>query len=350
MGNGVSNMKNSNFSSFIEDMMRFASSADSPDNIINSLLKYICENLKSDRAYIFEENPTGGYDNTYEYCREGVSAEIDNLQNVPYENLIEVWFTEYKKSRNILIYDLEEYRKTSEAVYQILKPQGVSTLVTGPIEINGKYIGFYGVDNPPAEIMETVSELIDMMDFIISMMIRIRDYTRAVENSSLTDVLTGCRNRKALDWAYEGMYRKDIPISVLMCDLNGLKYKNDTEGHKAGDRYLCDAADALRECFGSKNVYRIGGDEFVVVRFSDTYDEIMQIKKDFEKLCIKKEISFAVGIEYYESAEESFEAVLQKADQKMYEEKRSFYENSGKDRRRRNQIQTFMKAQHWIEK
>lgn len=343
-------MKNNNYSSFIEDMMRFASSADSPDNIINSLLRYICENLKSDRAYIFEQNAKGTFDNTYEYCRSGVSAEIDNLQNVPYENIIEVWFNEYKKSHNILIYDLEEYRKTSEKVYQILKPQGVSTLVTGPIEINGKYVGFYGVDNPPAEIMETISRLIDMMEFIIDMMIRIRNYTKAIEESSLTDTLTECRSRKALEWAYDEKYRKDTSISVLMCDLNGLKAKNDTEGHKAGDEYICSAAKALKECFGSENVYRVGGDEFVVVRLSDTHSEILQMLDKLEKTCSEYNISFSAGLEYKEITEEdSFESILQKADQKMYESKRNYYENSGKDRRRRNQIRTFMKAQHWIE-
>ena len=46
--------------------------------------------------------------------------------------MLEAWFTEYKKSHNIIIYDMEQYRSISEAMYHILKPQGIQTLVTKP--------------------------------------------------------------------------------------------------------------------------------------------------------------------------------------------------------------------------
>ena len=58
-----------------------------------------------------------------------------------------------------MIYDMEEYRNTSDALHHLLKPQGIQTLVTGPIKINEKYIGFYGVDNPPIEYMDNISIL-----------------------------------------------------------------------------------------------------------------------------------------------------------------------------------------------
>ena len=185
-----------NYEKFITDMIRYASSAESPDYIIQQILKYICENLDSDRAYIFEDNLDGTFRNTYEWCREGVSEQIDNLQRVPYEGMLDAWFLEYEKSHNIMIHDIEEYRKVSESMYHILKPQGIRTLVTGPIEVNGKYIGFYGVDNPPLELMDNISTMINMMEFVISMMIRIRNYAREVEENALRDQLTGCRSRK----------------------------------------------------------------------------------------------------------------------------------------------------------
>lgn len=87
-------MEKINHEEFITEMIRYASSAESPDRIINQILQYICQNLRSDRAYIFEDNLDGTYSNTYEYCREGVSAEIENLQNVPYDGMLEAWFTE----------------------------------------------------------------------------------------------------------------------------------------------------------------------------------------------------------------------------------------------------------------
>ena len=88
----VVHMEKINHEEFITEMIRYASSAESPDRIINQILQYICQNLRSDRAYIFEDNLDGTYSNTYEYCREGVSAEIENLQNVPYDGMLEAWF------------------------------------------------------------------------------------------------------------------------------------------------------------------------------------------------------------------------------------------------------------------
>ena len=70
---------------FITDMIRYASSAESPDYIIQQIIKYICENLIPTGHIFFEDNLDGTFRNTYEWCREGVSEQIDNLQRVPYE-------------------------------------------------------------------------------------------------------------------------------------------------------------------------------------------------------------------------------------------------------------------------
>ena len=119
-----------------------------------------------------------------------------------YEGIIETWFAQYQESNNVIIHDIEECKKTSEAIYERLKPQGVNTLVTGPIKINGKIVGFYGVDNPPEEKLHEISNEIDMIEFMIEFMIRLRDNADALEHSALYDQLTDCKNRKALDWAY----------------------------------------------------------------------------------------------------------------------------------------------------
>ncbi len=94
--------------------------------------------------------PTSGAKRAY-------PKEKDNFQDVPYEGVIETWFAQYQESNNVIIHDIEECKKTSEAIYERLKPQGVNTLVTEPIKINGKMVGFYGVDNPPEEKLHEIS-------------------------------------------------------------------------------------------------------------------------------------------------------------------------------------------------
>ena len=319
-------MNEINPNDFIADMMRFASSANSPELIINQILEYMCLERKSDRAYIFEDNLDGTYDNTYEYCRPGVTAEIDNLKNVSSEDGIYLWFEEFEKYNNILIYDLEEYKKISEPIYNVLKPQGIQTLVAGPIVVNGKNVGFYGVDNPPREFLEEISELIGVIGFIMDMMLRIRDNMKAIEESSKRDPLTGCGNRKAMEWAYENRFGGASSLSIVMCDLNGLKAKNDLEGHKTGDKYLCEAADVLCECFGKDSVYRVGGDEFVVIKLSETVDSMEKKIRTLREKSKERKVSMSIGFEFRDSFEEGFSHILHDADEKMYAAKAKYYE------------------------
>ena len=217
-------------------------------------MEYIGQRMTADRAYIFEQNDRGTFDNTYEWCKAGVSKEKDNLQDVPYEGIIETWFAQFQESNNVIIHDIEECKKTSEAIYERLKPQGVNTLVTRPIKINGKMVGFYGVDNPPEEKLHEISNLIDMIEFMISFMIRLRDNAVALEHSALYDQLTDCKNRKALDWAYTEKLEKYFPLAIVMCNINGLKEINDQKGHDVGDKFIVQTAQTLKSVFGKEEL------------------------------------------------------------------------------------------------
>lgn len=326
-------MSTINHEEFITDMIRYASAAESPQHIIRQLIEYIGKRLNSDRAYIFEDNLDGTFSNTYEWYRDGVSKQIDNLQNVPYEGMLDCWFIEYEKSHIIMIEDMEAYRSISEPLYKLLSAQGIKTLVTGPIEINGKYVGFYGVDNPPLETMHNIAHLIEMTEFVISMMIRLRNNTDALEKSATFDPLTHCKNRKALRWAYDGDYQKDCSITIMMCDLNGLKHVNDTKGHAAGDKYICDAAEALMACFGKDEVYRVGGDEFVVVLFQEEIEDWERRMERFRLYTELKEISISYGVSRRNNGKEPFENLLREADKRMYECKNAYYTSKAEDMR-----------------
>lgn len=78
-----------NYERFLTDMVRYAASEETPDKVLNQLVEYIGQRMTADRAYIFEQNDRGTFDNTYEWCKAGVSKEKDNLQDVPYEGIIE---------------------------------------------------------------------------------------------------------------------------------------------------------------------------------------------------------------------------------------------------------------------
>ena len=67
--------------------------------------------------------------------------------------------------------------------------------------------------------MNNTSVLINMMEFVISMMIRLRDYAKVVERSATHDQLTNCKNRRAMQWVYDTEFDKEQSMMVMMCDL-----------------------------------------------------------------------------------------------------------------------------------
>lgn len=316
-----------NYEGFIMDMVKYASSEGNPDKVINQIMEYIGEKLHSDRAYIFERNKNGSFDNTYEWCRPGVSKEIDNLQDVPFEGLIDEWYRQFEKSNNIIIYDLENDKKISERLYDTLKPQGIHSLVTGAIMIEGKMIGFYGVDNPPKESIEQISELIGMMEFVISFMIRLRNNSADLEYNANHDQLTGCRNRKALEWVYTHEINDKTPLGVLMCDLNGLKKVNDLQGHDAGDQFIARTAQILKGIYGEENVYRMGGDEFVALVMNTT---IKECEEKYQLAKLQLGTTASLGTAYKETMDVDFDNVLKIADIEMYKQKDEFYQHMRK--------------------
>lgn len=317
-------MEEQYFNSFVSKMIKYASEGESPRYVLNKLVQFIGKTLKADRAYIFEDNHDGTFDNTYEWCNEGITPEIENLKAVPFEGVLDIWYDEFKTRGNVIIYDVDEYKKVSVGVYDYLKPQNIHTLVAGPITIGGKYNAFFGVDK-----MELIASLIEEVECVLSMVIRMKNYTKTIGEFAVTDTLTGCQNRAALLWAFNDEFRHDTSISVLMCDINGLKKKNDSEGHLAGDKYIRDMAESLVSVFGRQQVFRIGGDEFVVVSLGESKAETEEKIRALKSICAEKAVSFSIGFEYRETANEPFEQLLQKADERMYSEKKKYYISVG---------------------
>lgn len=102
-----------------------------------------------------------------------------------------------------------------------------------------------------------------MGHFIISVLRR-RNLVRQLQEMSYLDQLTRFGNRHAMDERIADI-RPGESIGAVYCDVTGLKQVNDTEGHKAGDRLILRACDCLREVFGDQSLFRIGGDEFLVL-------------------------------------------------------------------------------------
>ena len=148
---------------------------------------------------------------------------------------------------------------------------------------------------------------------------------------AFTDPLTGVKSKHAFA-VKEGKIETQIvdgearEFGVIVCDVNGLKRINDTKGHKAGDEYIQAACRMLCEYFDHSPVYRIGGDEFVVMLQGQDYEARYAIMNDINAVIEgnigKDKVVISLGLAEYESGvDASFHEVFQRADSLMYERK-----------------------------
>lgn len=319
----------------INDALALALNESDPDRSIEIMLSHLGRELHCERVYIFEQNRKGTFDNTYEWCREGVEPEKELLQDEPWE-VVKVWYDEFDRHRNILIRDLEEYKSVSRPMYDVLKPQNIHSLVVGPLMLNGRRIGFYGVDNPPVEAIEHISTMYEVLGHFISALLRHRDNEKLLRTFSYIDPLTELGNRHALERFFRTV-DKDQSISYFYCDLNGLKKMNDTQGHSAGDQLLIHASQILIRFFDPSPVFRMGGDEFLALVTGISEEEAKKKEADLKSAFEQEHVSSAVGMVWRPNCEDSVDAALTEADARMYLDKRKHY---GERRKSGNNQQT----------
>lgn len=160
--------------------------------------------------------------------------------------------------------------------------------------------------------------------------------------TSNTDELTKCFNRRAYDVDMENL-DLNTEWAYISLDLNGLKKANDTLGHSAGDELICAAANCMKFAFASYGkIYRIGGDEFVVL-IRESVSNIDSILQVFDATILdwhgKYSNSISVSYGVVKSTEKDFDSihsVSKLADERMYKSKSEFYNMSGNDRRSYN--------------
>ena len=150
------------------------------------------------------------------------------------------------------------------------------------------------------------------------------------KNMANTDSLTGIRNKHAYSEAEAYLNQKirqnEIEkLALVVCDINGLKIVNDTLGHAAGDKLIKDACSLICEHFTHGAVYRIGGDEFVVILQEKGYDTMKEVI--FEINCVieenikKNEVVIAIGHSELTEQDQLVHDIFERADQMMYKRK-----------------------------
>lgn len=132
---------------------------------VQTVLQDIGVFLQADRSYIFSLSQ-GRMHNTYEWCREGVSPQLQKLQDMDI-HIIDRWMTYFNRHESVVVTDVETIRQEAPEEYDVMTAQDIHTYVTTPIEIDHVFSGFIGVDNPPIDRIRNIGPLLVSLSYVL---------------------------------------------------------------------------------------------------------------------------------------------------------------------------------------
>ncbi len=319
----------------ITNCVRMLYAVDDLDQTINAVLTQIGEFLVSDRAYVFEIKDEL-MNNTHEWTAPGISP----LQQLDL-SLISDWLPFFEKNDCIIIDDVEQLQKTNPAAYATLHAQEITSLIAAPIFLDNKLAGYIGIDNYDSEKIKNSSYLLLSMSIFLSYAIRHRNHVDMLHRLSYHDLLTNALNRNAfmdvLSQFRPGQYAS---AGIIYIDINGMKEINDFYGHHQGDKILITTVAKVFNLFKPDELFRIGGDEFVIITYdlteTDFYEKFNLLRNIF---CEKTNLPFSIATgSCWVKSPSDLNSLLQQADSAMYTDKKKFYYGKEKTSRYRHNL------------
>lgn len=256
------------------------------DPQIEYLLREIGEFFKVDRTYLFQfSDNRQTMSNTHEWCAPGIAPIIDSMQDVAIDDLSWWWqqIQEMVEHDQVLfINDVDELPDEAAAERELLQSQQVRSMFCVPVRINQQVIGFFGVDSVSLrQWRNDQADLLTVIANLISGALEKNRLEQEVINMSVTDPLTGLRNRRYLEnrlrESVESRLRYGTDFAIALFDLDHFKAINDAHGHLVGDNILRLFATILHDCVRASDLAtRFGGEEFLILFPDSSIDEARQ--------------------------------------------------------------------------
>ena len=230
--------------------------------------------------------------------------------------------------------DMDALAGVNRAWAESMKSFGVRSLVLIPLRRRETVLGYLYVVNFNVEKVVEVKELVELMAFFLGTEIFNHQLMRKLGEISRVDALTGLKNRRAMEEKLLEIQTENAPFGIINLDLNGLKEVNDSHGHAAGDMLLIRAAGTLRGMFCEDEIFRTGGDEFIVLSPGITREGFAAILTRLrENSCRHENPCFAFG-GFWSDGTEDVRTAFRLADERMYDDKQAYYRRNPERRRR----------------
>lgn len=309
----------------VSECIRLALEHKDLDKGLKELIEYLGRTTLSKRAYIFELNEKKQWNNTYEWCAKGTKPQIESLKDIPFETT-RIWNKQFYDKQFVAIGDVDAIQDRDPEVYDYLVPQDIHSIIVGPLYRADQLCGFFGLDNPPIEMMEQVVCILDTIRHVISVLIEKRDLQSSFHQLSYRNALSYLKNRNdALE--YIRQLNPDQSMGVLLCDLCSLKKVNEEFGHSAGDNLLLQTNDILKEVFDKYDIFRWSGDQMLILASAMGEYDFLRRTQQVQKMAQDQYVPLAFGLIWKSRIDNDVLNMIQEANMHMYKSKSTLYES-----------------------
>ncbi|MGN0364009.1 MAG: EAL domain-containing protein [Bilifractor sp.] len=288
-----------------------------PSEGIRKSIARIGDNLEAERMMIFETLPGGDAVCTFAWDRgDQKPLNIQDLR-IPSENLLPLYEI-FKRRPVARIQDFAFFQRNNPE-FRLPIP-GIRNIVSGQLRIPDRPIGFTMVINSSEHNFQTASQVLSTLTSFLSVLIRNRDMILKFEEQSQRDPLTGVLNRRGL-MEYLSNYDGTGYLAMISGDINNLKKTNDTCGHHAGDMLIRAAAEILTCYSDEEHTFRMGGDEFLMIREDMDEEETKAFLHQLKGVMLASGIDIALRYYVHHGRINNPDTLIGKADAQMYKDK-----------------------------
>lgn len=262
-----------------------------------------------------------------------------NYVNDDFFDIVKTWPDTIAGSTCLIVKDESDMavlKERNPVWHSSLVSASTKSMVLFPLKAGKETLGFIWAINFDINNTVNIKETLELTTFFLAAEISNYQLFRRLERIGSIDMLTGVFNRNAMNNRIDKICSQGDDsmemAGIVFADLNGLKTVNDTIGHYAGDMLLKSAALVLQKCYPECEIYRAGGDEFMVI--APDMPEAMLLKRArlFEKKAVNPAgVSFSIGCCC--DTVENIRKSMHTADERMYENKQKYYELHPEKRR-----------------
>lgn len=295
-------------------------------------IRKICDS--DDCGVLLADEQTEKCDLLYDAVKPGSKLiSFKHYMNDRTFEMVKTWKETIGDSTCVIVKDQQDMNwlgSVNPIWHASLVASGIKSIVLFPLDYNNETLGYIWATNFNIENTVMIKETLELATFFIASEISNYLLLQKLELMSSTDMLTGVKNRNSMNELLSdidsGKTKLTEPCSVVFADLNGLKWVNDTMGHKAGDRLLQTAASILCKTFPEASVFRVGGDEFVILAPGMKKEESeARVKQLYAEADKAEHLHFAVGVAIV-GEKIDVPTAMHLADERMFADKHFYYE------------------------